>query len=159
MRILYCIDSESLVHPTKMQEVADSAAHWGRKLRGLVDLLHVMPAMTAGFMTHGAAPRMVDVHALENEERERLRARLDQLMLMLPSELRGETKVAVGDVASVVSDQAALEPDVVLVRSARRQGIERLLFGSKSEQIARNVDVPVIVTGKGETPGQPASAG
>ena len=55
-------------------------------------------------------------------------------------------KVAIGDVHAVIEETIATEqPDIIVMGSHSRSGVERFFMGSVSEWLMRNSPVPILV--------------
>ena len=116
---------------------------------GVLTLLHVvewLPVVTEG--AFGVYPHRKDIEQLKALSLEKL----DELAAARP-DVRIETKVAEGKPASAILEEAGvLAPDLIVIGSHGRSGLDHLLIGSVAERVLRKSPTAVLVV---RAPGGP----
>jgi nucleotide-binding universal stress UspA family protein len=119
---------------TALKVAADLAAvHGGRLL-----VLHVIVPF---YPPRDVGVRLPDPNELVPAERKRLQARVARVAR--PRKLRAECRVVVGHPFDRIM-QAARRVDSIVMATAGRTGIPRLLMGSVAEKVVRHAPVPVL---------------
>ena len=113
---------------------------------GRATLLHVvewLPVVTEG--AFGVYPHRRDIEQLKDLSREKLRAyALERPQTRLVAEVReGRPAAAILDLAET------LHPDLIVIGSHGRGGLDHLLLGSVTERVLRRARVPVLVVRPG----------
>jgi nucleotide-binding universal stress UspA family protein len=110
--------------------------------QGRVLLLHViewLPSLTAGAL--GVYPHAKDMVQLRRDSEERLREEANRH----PS-VRIEIEVIEGKPGGAILEVAEREkPDLIVVGSKSRKGLDHLLIGSVAERVLRKSRCPVLV--------------
>lgn len=147
MRLVAAIDVEE-----GGQAVVDHAVAWARRFGGTVDL-----AYASEWSTEGLPPPTAPTDALDElwrawEERAAEdRRRLVVFELTVPQEVRGAERFVSGRPVDVLPDLAT-QYDLLIVASRERRGLERVLLGSVTARLVRNVRTPTLVVGIGDPP-------
>ena len=135
-RILVPLDFSELSEPTLDTAVRVLAPD------GVLTLLHVvewLPVVTEG--AFGVYPHRKDIEQLKSLSLDKLGA----LAAARPG-VRAETKVAEGKAASAILEAAAaLDPDLIVIGSHGRSGLDHLLIGSVAERVLRKSRTAVLV--------------
>ncbi|MEQ1505519.1 MAG: universal stress protein [Myxococcota bacterium] len=140
---------------------AASAVHqaipWARRLSGTLDLLFASEWSTEGLPTPPYRTDELDaLWADWNRSAADERAKLDALVAGLPAEIRGVARFVAGRPVDVVPD-ATDAYDLLIVASHGRAAVERVMLGSVTGRLIRNVRTPVLVTGLGDPVPDPTS--
>jgi nucleotide-binding universal stress UspA family protein len=110
--------------------------------RGRLLLLHViewLPAVAPGQI--GVYPHARDMATLKHDSIEKLRAEAAR-----HGDVRVDVEVIEGKPAGAILEVAEREkPDLIVVGSKSRKGLEHLLLGSVAERVLRKAPCPVLV--------------
>ena len=109
---------------------------------GTITLLHVvewLPVVTEG--TFGIYPHRKDIEQLKALSLEKLES-----LAAEQSGVRIQAKVSEGKPATVILEEAdGLDPDLIVIGSHGRSGLDHLLLGSVTERVLRKGRTPVLV--------------
>lgn len=135
-RILVPLDFSELSEPTLDMAVRLLADD------GVATLLHVvewLPVVAEG--TFGVYPHRKDIEQFKALSREKLEA-----YAAARPRAQFRTKVAEGRPASMILETAAaLAPDLIVIGSHGRSGLDHLLLGSVTERVLRKGHLPILV--------------
>lgn len=134
MRLLLAVDINNGAKGLIAQAVG-----WAQPLGATLDLIYVDDLHLV---------QDPEVRTLLDRERQRIndtqRARLEQLRLSIPEEIRGEALYRAGWVPGEIVE-AARGYDAVLISTHGRRGLSNALLGSVAERVVRLSPVPVLV--------------
>jgi nucleotide-binding universal stress UspA family protein len=133
---------DTIVLPTDGSEAAaDAGRHafsHGDRYDATVHVLSVVE------LAGGLGPGDRDEAAIDRRREERVAA-VDDLAETAPSSVDVETAVKVGSPSRVISEYAVeVDADLVVMSTHARSGAGRFLFGSITERVIRDGDVPVL---------------
>lgn len=146
MRFLFAVDIRADEAP-----LAAQARDWAVRANARLDVVHVdtFGAFSPAFLDGALQSRLAE--ALERQ-RDSDRLDLERLLEPLPAELRGAALLRAGVPALEIGELAEqVDYDAVLVGPGRG-GLSRLLLGSVSTRLIRNLQQPIVVLREGGVP-------
>jgi nucleotide-binding universal stress UspA family protein len=122
---------------TAVQYAADLATKFGATIHMVHVVMHVMPAAYEYPLNTADVVRSVEDSS--RHEMKKLVAKLQKRKVKVTSEVRS------GDIHEVLRRTiSTTRPDLVVVASRERGGIERFFMGSVTDWLTRNATVPVL---------------
>jgi nucleotide-binding universal stress UspA family protein len=115
---------------------------------GKITLLHVvewLPVVTGGVI--GVYPHRKDIDQLKQLSREKMQGYVDSRPGLSMEILVREGKPA----TTILESTASLDPDLIVIGSHGRSGLDHLLLGSVTERVLRKARCPVLVVKTSES--------
>ncbi len=145
---------QRLLVPIDFSEVSEPTLDMAVRLLapdGVATLLHVvewLPVVTEG--AFGVYPHRRDIEQLKRLSREKLEA-----YAKAREGVGVRVKVGEGKPATVILEEAlAFDPELIVIGSHGRSGLDHLLIGSVTERVLRKSETAVLVV---RAPGTPAA--
>jgi nucleotide-binding universal stress UspA family protein len=122
----------------------DYAIAVARRYESTLTVMHAYPTIPVLAFSSDITP--LDVTVLRNEESNRARRALEEVMAATPAPgVRVELLVREGDaVREILEEAGARQADLLVVGSHGRAGFERLFLGSVTEKLLRKASCPVL---------------
>ncbi|AGB37795.1 universal stress protein [Natronococcus occultus] len=143
---------ERILLPTDGSERAERAAPYAVELAERFDAtLHPIYVVDTEAISHALGPEQVDrinagQFAEMTELHERAAAAVDGVREYTPGDVDVDPVIEAGNPRTVITEFAAEQGvDLIVMTSQGRGGVRRALFGSVTEAVARDTDVPVLV--------------
>lgn len=142
MRILAAVDVND-----RADRVVAHVVPWAERFRATLDLAFASEWSTEGQPLPPYRTPEIDAKWAEwNARAEEERVRLDALMAQIPAALRGVPRFVPGRPVDVLPDLVQ-GYDLLATATHSRKGLERVLVGSVTARLLRNVRTPVLVVG------------
>lgn len=139
---------KKILCPYDFSEYADEALLFAMSIGGkdtVITILHVIE-LPYHIEPNGMTYLQVDYDALKKNAKEKLKSKLEEIQKKNKT-IKLESKF----ITEVNPDEAILnmaktkKPDLIVMGSHGRRGIERLLMGSVAESVLREADCPVLL--------------
>ncbi|MEZ4238823.1 MAG: universal stress protein [Myxococcota bacterium] len=132
--------------------VVEQAVPWAQRLRGTLDLAYASEWSTEGLPAPIAPTDQLDALWVDWQLRaDAERRQLVALQKSVPEAVRGAERFVTGRPVDALPDVAEAY-DLLVVSTHARRGLERVLLGSVTQRLLRQMRTPVLVVGLGDPP-------